>query len=82
MRLHRIDDDLSVDFNDDQGTIGLYDTRAYTPKLQMTLTGLQIWDMVQAWLDGCCPVCGTQIPANDLLCGDCLCRAINQAADK
>ena len=80
MRLHRIDDELSIDFNDTRGTIGLYDTRAYTPKLQTVLTECQMWDVLKVWLDGCCPVCGIQIPAKDLLCGDCLRMALDQAA--
>ena len=76
MKLHRIDDEISVDYNESRQTVGVYDNRdSSPPRIITVLTDEQMWAINDWWMDGRC-ICGNEIPQYDYLCSNCLHEAI------
>ena len=73
MKLYRIDDEISVDYNESRQTVGIYDNRDSSPPRTITvLTEEQMGAINEWWTDGLCPVCHDEICQGDVICNDCL----------
>lgn len=69
MNLHKLSEQTSVEL--DGGNVVIYDTRAYSPKRETTLTVDEMSELILLWTEGLCPCCLREIPMNDVICDEC-----------
>lgn len=67
--LHRLSRTQGVE--NDGGNVTIYDIRAYTAERETTLDQDEIWNLMNWYLDGCCPVCGDEINVGEVICDAC-----------
>ena len=75
--LINISDDLSLSFDESSSTIALYDIRAYSPRLIITLSIGEMNAIYNLYQDGFCAICLDAIPSESKLCCDCLYQISN-----
>lgn len=70
--IHRLSDELGTTYNSDNDSVRLYDNiEAYSPRRITMLTSEEMGELITFYLDGCCPVCFSEMPDGDIICDSC-----------